>query len=59
MPFGTNRNACGDSQRPIRALLRGALTDKIDDREMFIKGIDYSYYYESDEPALVPEDAKP
>ena len=23
-----------------------ALTDKIDDREMFMKGIDYSYYYE-------------
>jgi cell filamentation protein len=30
----------------IRALLRGALTDKINDREMFMKGIDYSYYYE-------------
>ena len=44
---------------PIRALLRGALTDKIDDREMFMKGIDYSYYYESGDPALVPEGAKP
>ena len=31
---------------PIKALLRGALTDKIDDRELFMKGIDYSYYYE-------------
>ena len=30
----------------IKALLRGALTDKIDDREIFMKGIDYSYYYE-------------
>ncbi len=30
----------------IKALLRDALTDKIDDREMFMKGIDYSYYYE-------------
>ena len=30
----------------IKALLRGALTDKIDDRELFMKGIDYSYYYE-------------
>lgn len=30
----------------IRALLKSALTDKIDDREMFMKGIDYSYYYE-------------
>ena len=30
----------------IKALLQGALTDKIDDRELFMKGIDYSYYYE-------------
>ena len=30
----------------IKELLRNALTDKIDDREMFMKGIDYSYYYE-------------
>lgn len=30
----------------IRELLRGALTDRIDDREIFMKGIDYSYYYE-------------
>lgn len=30
----------------IKALLAGALTDKINDREMFLKGIDYSYYYE-------------
>ena len=34
-----------DSSR-IRELLQGALTDKIDDREIFTKGIDYSYYYE-------------
>ena len=33
----------------IRKLLKGALTDKIDDREIFMKGIDYSYYYESDD----------
>ena len=26
-----------------------ALTDKIDDREIFMKGIDYSYYYEQEE----------
>jgi len=25
------------------------MTDKIDDREMFMKGIDYSYYYEQEE----------
>lgn len=30
----------------IKELLKSALTDKIDDREMFMKGIDYSYYYE-------------
>ena len=34
-----------DSSR-IRELLQGALTDKIDDRGIFMKGIDYSYYYE-------------
>ena len=33
-----------DSSR-IHELLRGALTNKIDDRELFMKGIDYSYYY--------------
>jgi len=30
----------------IKQLLRGALTDKIDDRELFMKGIDISYFYE-------------
>ena len=33
----------------IHELLKGALTDKIDDREIFMKGIDYSYYYEQEE----------
>jgi len=33
----------------IRTLLHGAMTDKIDDREIFMKGIDYSYYYEQEE----------
>jgi len=33
----------------IRRLLRGALTDDIDSREMFMKGIDYSYYYEQED----------
>ncbi len=33
----------------IKALLRGALTDRIADREIFMKGIDYSYYYEQEE----------
>jgi cell filamentation protein len=30
----------------IRNLIAEALTDKINDREIFMKGIDYSYYYE-------------
>lgn len=30
----------------IKHLLQAALTDKVDDREIFIKGIDHSYYYE-------------
>ncbi len=30
----------------IKKLLENALTDEVDDREMFMKGIDYSYYYE-------------
>lgn len=30
----------------IKYLLKEALTDKIDDREMYMKGIDTSYYYE-------------
>jgi cell filamentation protein len=33
----------------IHALLQGALTDKISDREMFMKGVDYSYYYEQED----------
>ena len=30
----------------LKTLLNDALTTKINDREMFMKGIDYSYYYE-------------
>jgi cell filamentation protein len=30
----------------IKFLVENALTNKINDREMFMKGIDYSYYYE-------------
>ena len=32
----------------IRELLEGALTTEINSREMFMKGIDYSYYYEGE-----------
>ena len=42
------RRSVADSS-PIKALLSSALTDKIDDRETFMKGIDYSYYYEQSE----------
>lgn len=30
----------------IKYLLKNALTEQINDREMYMKGIDYSYYYE-------------
>ncbi|MBQ5348062.1 MAG: Fic family protein [Ruminococcus sp.] len=30
----------------IKFLLKGALTDKVNDREIYMKGIDHSYYYE-------------
>lgn len=30
----------------IKYLLKAALTDQVNDREIYMKGIDYSYYYE-------------
>ncbi len=33
----------------LKSLLKNALTTKINDREIFMKGIDYSYYYEENE----------
>ena len=33
---------------PMQALLQAALTDQIHDRALFMKGIDYSYYYEQE-----------
>jgi cell filamentation protein len=33
----------------LKTLLNKALTTKINDREMFMKGIDYSYYYEEND----------
>jgi cell filamentation protein len=41
---------------PLKALLKAALTDKINDREVFMKGIDYSYYYEQEDD--VTEDSE-
>ena len=31
----------------ILALISGALTDEIDNHKIFMRGIDYSYYYET------------
>ena len=42
------RESVSDSTH-IKALVKPALTTKIDNREMFMKGIDYSYYYEQNE----------
>ncbi len=32
----------------LKSFLQNALTNKINDREMYMKGIDYSYYYEEE-----------
>ena len=42
----------------IKALLAQALTDRIDDREIFMKGIDYSYNYEQEDGMEVIEEGK-
>jgi cell filamentation protein len=39
----------GINSAGIKRLLKSAMTDKIHDRETFMKGIDYSYYYEEEE----------
>lgn len=36
----------------LKAMLAAALTERIEDREIFMKGIDYSYYYEEPEDSL-------
>jgi cell filamentation protein len=41
------RESTMDAAR-IKALLKKALTDQINDREVFMRGVDYSYYYEQD-----------
>jgi cell filamentation protein len=33
----------------IKSLLENAATDRINDREVFMKGVDYSYYYEQED----------
>ncbi len=47
------RESVGNSTK-LKQLLLPALTSKINDREMFMKGIDYSYYYESDDSSMEP-----
>ncbi len=42
--------------RIIKSLLQSALTDRIADREMFMKGIDYSYYYEEQDETIIEEE---
>ena len=38
-----------NNNRLLKALLEKALSPKINDREMFLKGIDHSYYYEQND----------
>lgn len=40
----------------IKSLLQSALTDRIADHEMFMKGIDYSYYYEEQDETIIEEE---
>ncbi len=42
------RDSITDSAN-IYNLIKNALTDKINDREVFMKGVDYSYYYEQED----------
>ena len=44
---GMQRSPVNDLE--IRELLRSALTDKIDDREVYMKGVEQSYYYEEED----------
>jgi cell filamentation protein len=37
------------NSQELKLTIQNALTDKINDREMYMKGIDYSYYYEENE----------
>lgn len=37
----------------VEKLLQTALTSKINDREVFMKGIDYSYYYEEEHDVII------
>ena len=41
-----NKLGLTDSVKLSAELLKNALTDRINDREIYMKGIDHSYYYE-------------
>ena len=43
-PHAMERSPIRDTE--IKVVLKSALTDKINDRELYMKGIDHSYYYE-------------
>ncbi len=44
-----NDDTKSDKQQCAKKLIEGSLTNKINDREMCMKGIDYSYYYEEND----------
>ncbi len=44
--YAMQRSPVDDTE--IQKLIANSLTDKINDREVFMKGIDYSYYYEEE-----------
>ena len=46
--LNTMAQSSTDNER-LKELLNNALTNEIDSRDMFMKGIDYSYYYEENE----------
>ena len=46
--LGAMKKSTVDSSE-VKGLIKAALTGKINDREMFMKGVDYSYYYEQEE----------
>ena len=48
--FAMEKSVANPAQ--IKALLQSALTDRINDREVFMKGVDYSYYYEQEDISL-------
>jgi cell filamentation protein len=48
------RNVASSAQ--IKAWIQNALTNKINDREVFMKGVDYSYYYYYEQEDDITED---